>query len=57
MQLYLEQREYIGQMQDAAGARILVHDQNVMPFPEDGGISVSTGQRTSIGINRVGFSS
>ena len=42
-------------MNHAAGVRVLVHDQNAMPFPEDSAISVPTGQETFIGVNRVCF--
>ena len=36
------------------GIRVLVHDQNTMPFPEDEGIAVAVGMSTSIGIQMVG---
>ena len=36
-----------------AGIRITVHDQKVVPFPEDDGISVGPGQLATIGLKMV----
>ena len=51
--LNLEQSEYIGELADRAGARIVVHDQAKMPFPDEEGISVSPGTATEIGLRKV----
>ena len=55
LELFINQYQYVGQMNHAAGVRVLVHDQNAMPFPEDSAISVPTGQETFIGVNKVCF--
>ena len=53
MELYIEQHEYIKGLADSAGLRVLVHNQTYMPFPEDDGISIAPGTKTSIGVNKV----
>ena len=55
LELYVEQDEYIESLSDAAGMRILVHNQTEMPFPEDEGFSVSPGSKTSVGLGKVGI--
>ena len=51
--LNIDQDEYIKETGDTAGARLVVHTQNSMPFPEDEGITVTPGQATSIGVRQV----
>ena len=51
--MYVEQGEYIEDLADAAGLRVLVHNQTETPFPEDEGLSVSPGRLTSIALHRV----
>ncbi|XP_077992163.1 epithelial sodium channel subunit alpha-like [Glandiceps talaboti] len=51
--LYAETSEYIGEMQPSTGFRIVLHNQDVMPFPEDEGISVSPGFATEVGVRMV----
>ncbi len=53
LELYVEQDEYIESLSDAAGMRILVHNQTEMPFPEDAGFSVSPGSKTSVALSKV----
>ena len=36
-----------------AGARIVVHPQDRMPFPKDEGVLVAPGQMTTVGIRQV----
>ena len=55
LELYIEQDEYIQGLADAAGVRLLIQNQTYMPFPEDFGISLMPGTKTSIGITRVSF--
>ncbi|XP_071506092.1 epithelial sodium channel subunit gamma-2-like [Diadema antillarum] len=50
--LLVEQPEYIGVLTPEAGVVVAIHDPSVFAFPEDDGISVSTGQATSIGLRR-----
>ena len=53
MKLFVEQFEYLKSVSDAAGVRLVVHNQTSMPFPEDDGISISPGTKTSVGLRRV----
>ena len=53
MILNINQDEYIVWGNEAAGARILVHSQGSMPYPEDLGILVKTGMLTSVHISQV----
>jgi len=49
----VDQDDYIGDMADGAGLRVVVHDQSQMPFPEYSGIAVNPGQLTYIGASMV----
>ena len=51
--LYVQQDEYIHPLTPAAGVRMVVHDQNEMPFPEDDGISIAPGLETSVALKKV----
>ncbi|GFO50546.1 acid-sensing ion channel 1 [Plakobranchus ocellatus] len=37
----------------ASGLKVLIHDNGVKPFPEDGGIMAGTGAATSVAIKKV----
>jgi hypothetical protein len=50
----IDQNNYIETGNEAAGARIVIHDQADMPYPEDVGILAKAGMLTSIHISRVG---
>ncbi|OAF71573.1 hypothetical protein A3Q56_00676 [Intoshia linei] len=47
--LNAHQDEYI-RLTEKVGFRVVIHDANAMPFPEEYGVDVSPGQITSIGI-------
>lgn len=49
----IDQDEYVAWGNEAAGVRIVVHDQSNMPYPDDLGILGKTGMLTSIHISRV----
>ena len=49
----IRQDEYIPDIGDSAGLRIVIHPQSTMAFPEDGGITISPGHYTSIAIRQV----
>ncbi|XP_013398048.1 degenerin-like protein unc-105 [Lingula anatina] len=49
----IEQSEYVGDLTQTAGVRVLVHDQDVMPFPEDQGFLAAPGEMTFVGIKMV----
>ncbi|XP_077862884.1 uncharacterized protein LOC144345072, partial [Saccoglossus kowalevskii] len=51
--LYVEQNEYIILYGQEAGVRVLVHPPHITPFPEDDGITVKPGVKTSIAIRQV----
>ncbi|XP_046554137.1 acid-sensing ion channel 2-like [Haliotis rubra] len=53
LELYLDQDEYIAALSPSAGARVLIHPRNSMPFPEDEGISIAPGVSTSVGLRKV----
>ncbi|XP_067930238.1 FMRFamide-activated amiloride-sensitive sodium channel-like [Watersipora subatra] len=44
--------EYLSSETDEAGARIVIHDQNAMPFPEAVGISAAPGHTSDIAIRK-----
>ncbi|CAD5123861.1 DgyrCDS12167, partial [Dimorphilus gyrociliatus] len=53
MTLFINQGEYVKDVAETAGARVIVHDQTDMPFPEDMGISTAPGTMSSIGIRLI----
>ena len=53
MIINVNQDEYTEHLGEAAGARVVIHAQNKMPFPEDEGLLVQPGELTSIGIRKV----
>ena len=55
--LNIVQDEYLPNIAEASGARIVVHNQARMPFPEDEGLLVNVGTMSSIGLRQVWISS
>eukprot|EP00057_Strongylocentrotus_purpuratus_P023622 XP_011678096.1 PREDICTED: amiloride-sensitive sodium channel subunit beta-like [Strongylocentrotus purpuratus] len=53
IELFIDQEEYISTLQSSAGIRIIIHDPNEMPFPEDSGSTLAPGRQTSIGLTKV----
>ncbi len=53
LELYIEQDEYIAELSDAAGVRVVIHNQTQMPFPEDEGFTISPGSQANMGLERV----
>ena len=53
--LNINQDEYISTGNDAAGARIVIHSQDKMPYPEDEGLLVKPGMLTSVHVSQVGY--
>ena len=51
--LDIGQYEYIPDVGEAAGAVVVVHDPDDMPFPEDEGILALPGRLTYVGIRKV----
>ncbi|ELT94546.1 hypothetical protein CAPTEDRAFT_212309, partial [Capitella teleta] len=54
--LYAEQKEYLPDITDALGFRVMVHNATRMPFPEDEGFNISPGFKTSVGIKKKAVS-
>ncbi|XP_073254651.1 epithelial sodium channel subunit gamma-like [Porites lutea] len=50
LNLFIESHEYVSQLSHAEGARIVIHDQAAIPFPDDEGMNVLPGISTSVGI-------
>ena len=53
MVIFLKLYDYIPILTEAVGARVVVHDQSVMPFPEQGAISVTANTMVNIGLTKV----
>ena len=51
--LFTEIHEYIPRLAGSTGFKVVVHDQNQVPFPEEEGFHVSSGFKTLIGAKRV----
>jgi len=48
-----DQEQYVGDLTEGAGIRVVVHNQTDMPFPEDQSVAVSPGTLTYIGASLV----
>lgn len=55
MIINIDQDDYVKEVGDTAGIRMVTHPQTRMPFPEDEGITISPGHSTSIGLRQVGM--
>ncbi|PIK38023.1 putative amiloride-sensitive sodium channel subunit alpha [Apostichopus japonicus] len=53
MTLYIEHSEYVGALTKDIGVRIMTHPRDIMPNPEDVGLSLSPGFSTNMGIRQV----
>jgi hypothetical protein len=53
LELNTEQHEYVGQLTQEAGIRVLISKQGEMFSPLERGISMSPGYSTSAGIRQV----
>ena len=51
--LNVEASDYIADLADSAGIRLLIHNPSVMPFVEDEGLTIAPGRDTVIGIRKV----
>ena len=51
--LNINQDEYITTGNEAAGARLVIHSQDAMPYPEDVGVLITPGMLTSVHVSRV----
>ena len=46
--------DYVTEIGGSGGARITVHSQYRMPFPQDEGVQAAPGANTIVGIRQVG---
>ena len=53
LSLFVNQDEYVPGIADGAGIRLIIHNQTDMPLPDEQGINLKTGTKTSIGLTRV----
>ena len=53
LNLFIETAQYVPEVSQAAGARIVIHNQGEMPFPDEDGINLVPGFSTSVGVRRV----
>ena len=54
MQLAVRQFDYAPVASLSAGIRLIVHDRESMPFPENTGIYLSPGYNTGVSVEQVG---
>lgn len=52
LNLNIESNEYVPEISQAAGARIVIHPQGEMPFPDEEGVNLVPGFSTAIGVRR-----
>ena len=50
---FVNQDEYVGDLADSAGLRLVVHDQSAMPLPEYQSLAISPGMVTYVGVSKV----
>ena len=53
LNIFIEGAQYVPEVSQAAGARIAIHNQGEMPFPDEDGINLVPGFSTSVGVRRV----
>ncbi|XP_070566572.1 amiloride-sensitive sodium channel subunit beta-like [Ptychodera flava] len=53
LELFVDQDDYIPDITETAGIRVAIDPQDMVPFPEDNGISVSPGFSTEIGLRLI----
>jgi hypothetical protein len=54
--MYMDKEEYLKQLNEGYGARILIHDRNTFPFPAEEGFYVPSSSETQIGVRMVSCS-
>ena len=53
LDLFIEQDEYIKQLSEEAGVKVVIVDSNKHPFPFQEGVAVSPGAATAIALRKV----
>ena len=55
MDLNIEQKEYVNDLVDEAGVKIVIHNARQMPFPYEEGITVPPSFSSSIALRKVSY--
>ena len=53
LQLDVEPHEYVYELTNEEGVRVVLHEQGSTPFPDEEGFSVASGGATSVGLKKV----
>lgn len=53
LNLFIDSNQYVSELSHAAGARIVIHDQDELAFPDEEGINALPGISTSVGVRKV----
>lgn len=53
--LYMDKEEYLKQISEGYGARVLVHDKDTYPYPLEEGFFVPSSSETQIGLRMVRY--
>ncbi|XP_072173183.1 uncharacterized protein [Diadema setosum] len=51
--LFVEQPEYVGLFSTESGVKVSIHPPTEQPFPEDEGLTASTGEMTTISLRQI----
>lgn len=51
--IFLQQEEYIDSLSNNVGLKVVVHDFNDVPFPEEEGFGIQPGKVNEVGVTRV----
>lgn len=51
--LNIQQYQYVSYLTESSGARVVVHDRNVMPFPEQSGLNVAPNTMVEVSVKQV----
>ncbi|XP_052253065.1 amiloride-sensitive sodium channel subunit gamma-like [Dreissena polymorpha] len=55
LELNIEQDDYIPALAQDAGVKIVIHERGTYPIPEDAGLSLPPGMKTSIGLDKTEY--
>lgn len=53
LMLNIQQYQYVSYLTESSGARVVVHDRDVMPFPEQYGLNVAPNSLVEIAVRQV----
>ncbi|XP_052259151.1 amiloride-sensitive sodium channel subunit beta-2-like [Dreissena polymorpha] len=55
LELNIEQGQYVPALAQDAGVKIVIHERGTYPIPEDAGLSLPPGMKTSIGLDKTEY--